>query len=83
MGLGDRIFHWLLRQVGGLLLACGILIAIIYGLYLFFSSAMDIAIPWRVAIAIAGVGILLLIGSILFERWKSSDEEEELRDIER
>ncbi|HEY49596.1 MAG TPA: hypothetical protein G4O13_06080 [Dehalococcoidia bacterium] len=82
MGLGDRLIIWALRKLGGLLFICGVLVAIIYGLYMFFSSAMDIAIPWRVAIAIAGVGFVLLLASITFERLKSSEEEEELKEIE-
>ena len=82
MGLGDRLVTWALRKLGGLLLLCGILVAIIYGLYEFFSASMDCIHPAiRVAIAIGGIGLVLLIASLIYERWKSSEEEEELKEI--
>ena len=56
------------RPLGWIMLIAGFLTWGVYGSYLFFSSAIDI---WeKLATSAIGLGILLLFGTVIYERRK-------------
>lgn len=73
-----------MRILGAVLLVLGAGVAVAYLLYWFFSAVADfIPIPLRIAIAAAVVGLILLVLSIVRERYKSSEEEEKIKEVRR
>ncbi len=72
-----------MRVLGAFLVVCGSLVAMGYLLYLFFSEvAESIPLPLKIAIAAAVIGLLLLLMSIVRERYRAS-KEEEFKEVER
>jgi hypothetical protein len=56
------------RPVGWLLVLAGFTVWVAYGSYLYLMSAIH---PWeKMATSAIGVGILLLFGSVIYERYK-------------
>lgn len=72
-----------MRVLGAFLLVCGLVVAIGYLLYWFFSAvAESIPMPLKVAIVAAATGLLLLFISIGRERYKAY-KKEEFKEVER
>lgn len=72
-----------MRVLGAFLLVCGLVVAIGYLLYWFFSAvAESIPMPLKVAIVAAAIGLLLLFISIGRERYKAY-KKEEFKEVER
>ena len=77
MKFRNRLLRWGMRALGAFLLICGCGVAAGYLLYWFFSEvAESIPVPLKVAIAAVVIGLLLLLISIGWERYKTSKEEE-------
>lgn len=72
-----------MRVLGAFLLVCGLVVAIGYLFYWFFSAvAESIPMPLKVAIVAAAIGLLLLFISIGRERYKAY-KKEEFKEVER
>jgi len=66
------------RKIGGILLAVGLGILIGWGLYWFFRLAfLELPLPVKIAIAAIAVGLIILLASLGWERYRSSKEEKE------
>lgn len=58
----------LTRPLGWLLVLAGFSVWVAYGSYLYLMSAID---PWeKLATSAIGTGIMLLFGSVIYERYK-------------
>jgi hypothetical protein len=67
-----------LRKIGGILLAVGLGILIGWGLYWFFRLAfLELPLPVKIAIAAIAVGLIILLASLGWERYRASREEKE------
>jgi hypothetical protein len=67
-----------LRKIGGILLAVGLGILIGWGLYWFFCLAfLSLPLPVKIAIAAISVGLIILLASLGWERYRASKEEKE------
>jgi hypothetical protein len=67
-----------LRKIGGILLAIGLGILIGWGLYWFFRLAfLSLPLPVKIAIAAIVVGLIILLVSLGWERYRTSKEEKE------
>ena len=56
------------RPLGWIMLSVGFLAWVVYGSYLYVASAID---PWeKLATSAIGLGILLLFGTVIYERRK-------------
>ena len=74
-----------MRKIGGILLAVGLGILIGWGLYWFFRLAfLELALPVKIAIAAIVVGLIILLASLGWERYRASKEEKEkFKEVER
>jgi ABC-type antimicrobial peptide transport system permease subunit len=67
-----------LRKIGGILLAVGLGILIGWGLYLLFGLAFPwLPLPVKIAFAAIAVGLILILASLGWERYRASREEKE------
>ena len=67
-----------MRKIGGILLAAGLGILVGWGLYWFFRLAfLSLSLPVKFAIAAIAVGLLILLASLGWERYRASKEEKE------
>ena len=67
-----------MRKIGGILLAVGLGILIGWGLYWFFSLAfLELPLPVKIALAAIAVGLIILLASLGWERYRASKEEKE------
>ena len=67
-----------MRKIGGILLAVGLGILIGWGLYWFFRLAfLELPLPVKIAIAAIAVGLIILLASLGWERYRTSKEEKE------
>jgi hypothetical protein len=67
-----------LRRIGGILLAVGMGILIGWGLYWFFRLAfLSLPLPVKIAIAAIAVGLIILLASLCWERYRASREEKD------
>jgi hypothetical protein len=67
-----------LRKIGGILLAAGLGILIGWGLYWFFRLAfLSLSLPLKIAIAAIALGLIILLASLGWERYRVSKEEKE------
>ncbi len=67
-----------MRKIGGILLAVGLGILIGWGLYWFFRLAfLSLSLPIKIAIAAIAVGLIILLASLGWERYRVSKEEKE------
>ena len=67
-----------MRKIGGILLAIGLAILIGWGLYWFFKLAfLSLPLPVKIAIAAIAVGLIILLVSLVWERYRTSKEEKE------
>jgi len=67
-----------LRKIGGILLAIGLGILLGWGLYWFFHSAfLSLPLPVKIAIAAIALGLIILLASLGWERFRASKEEKE------
>ncbi len=67
-----------MRKIGGILLAIGLGILIVWGLYWFFRLAfLSLPLPVKIAIAAIAVGLIILLASLGWERYRTSKEEKE------
>jgi hypothetical protein len=67
-----------LRKIGGILLAVGLGILIGWGLYWFFRLAfLELPLPVKIAIAAIAVGLIILLASLGWERYRASKEEKD------
>jgi membrane protein implicated in regulation of membrane protease activity len=66
-----------LRRIGGILLAVGLGILMGWGLYWFFRLALSLPLPVKIAIAAIAVGLVILLASLGWERYRASKEEKE------
>jgi ABC-type antimicrobial peptide transport system permease subunit len=65
-----------LRKIGGILLAVGLGILIGWGLYWFLRLAfLELPLPVKIAIAAIAVGLIILLASLGWERYRASKEE--------
>jgi hypothetical protein len=74
-----------LRKIGGILLAVGLGILIGWGIYWFFRLAfLELPLPVKIAIAAIAVGLIILLTSLVRERYRTSKEEkEEFKEVEK
>ena len=67
-----------MRKVGGILLGVGLGILVGWGVYWFFRLAF---LSWplvaKVGIAVAAIGLAVLLASLGWERYRASKEEKE------
>jgi predicted membrane protein len=66
----------MLQKVGLGLIGAAVIVALIYFFKWFFITPF-IALGFRVAIAVAIVGILVLLASVIWERYRASKKEKE------
>jgi len=67
-----------LRKIGGILLAVGVGILIGWGLYLLFGLAFPwLPLPVKIAFAAIAIGLILLLASLGWERYRASKKEED------
>ena len=67
-----------MRKIGGILLTVGLAILIGWGLYWFFRLAfLELPLPVKIAIATIAVGLIILLASLGWERYRASKEEKE------
>jgi hypothetical protein len=67
-----------LRKIGGILLAVGLGILIGWGLYWFFRLAfLWLPLPVKIAVAAIMIGLIILLASLGWERYRASKEEKE------
>ncbi len=72
----------LIRITGFLMIAAGAVVAaswLIKPLRLFWPWLMLLPLPIRIGVGIAAFGLLLLIGSLLHERFEEREQDRELR----
>ena len=74
-----------MRKIGGILLAVGLGILIGWGLYWFFSLAfLSLPLPVKIAIAAIAVGLIILLASLGWERYRvSKEEKEKFKEVEK
>jgi hypothetical protein len=74
-----------MRRIGGILLAVGLGILIGWGIYWFFGLAfLSLPLPVKIAIAAIAVGLIILLASLAWERYRASKEEKEkFREVEK
>ena len=74
-----------MRRIGGVLLGVGLGVLIGWGLYWFFRLAfLELPLPLKSAIAAITVGLVLLLGSLCRERYRTSREErEKFKEVDR
>ena len=73
-----------MRVLGAFLLIGGIIVAVVYLLYWFFSTgAESMPAALKVATVAAAIGVLLLILSLIRERLQPSKEEDDLKEVQR
>ena len=67
-----------MRKIGGILLAVGLGTLIGWGLYWFFRLAfLSLPLPVKIAVAAIAVGLIILLASLGWERYRASREEKE------
>ena len=67
-----------MRKMGGILLAVGLGILLGWGLYWFFSlDFLELPLPVKIALAAMAVGLIILLASLGWERYRASKEEKE------
>jgi len=67
-----------MRKIGGILLTIGLGILISWGLYWFFRLAfLSLPLPVKIAIAAIAVGLIILLVSLGWERYRTSKEDKE------
>ncbi len=67
-----------MRKVGGILLAAGLAILIGWGLYVLFGLAFPwLPLPVKIAFASIAIGLILLLASLSWERYRASREEKD------
>ena len=67
-----------MRKIGGVLLGVGLAILVCWGLYWFFRLAfLSLPLPVKIAIAAIAVGLIILLASLGWERYRTSREEKE------
>ncbi len=67
-----------MRRIGGILLAVGLGILLGWGVYWFFRLAfLWLPLPVKIAIAAIAVGLIILLASLGWERYRTSREEKE------
>ena len=67
-----------MRKIGGILLAAGLGILVGWGLYWFFRlQFLSLSLPVKIAIAAIVVGLVILLASLGWERYRASKEEKE------
>ena len=66
----------MLQKAGMVLILGGALTAVVYLFYLFFTSpTIAIALPFKIAIAVVLVGLLVLLISVGWERYRAAKRE--------
>jgi membrane protein implicated in regulation of membrane protease activity len=67
-----------MRKIGGILLAIGLGILVGCGLYLVFGLLFPwLPLPVKIAFATIAVGLILLLASLVRERYRASKEEKD------
>ena len=67
-----------MRKIGGILLGIGLGILVGWGVYWFFRLAfLSLPLPVKIAIAAIAVGLIILLASLGWERYRASKEEKE------
>jgi Flp pilus assembly protein TadB len=67
-----------LRKIGGILVAVGLAILVGWGLYLVFGLVFPwLPLPVKIAFAAIAIGLILLLASLVRERYRASKEEKE------
>ena len=74
-----------MRKIGGILLGIGLGILAGWGLYQLFGRAFPaLPLPVKVAIAAIAIGLIILLASLGWERYRASKEEKEkFKEVER
>jgi len=73
----------LLRKVGVVMIGLGILLALSYlisPLQFIFQYLQMLPVPLQIGIGVAGTGLIVLLISLLSERWKDREEDASLKD---
>ncbi|MGQ9546024.1 MAG: hypothetical protein ACUVTR_02525 [Dehalococcoidia bacterium] len=67
-----------MRRIGGILLVVGLSILIGWGLYVVFGLAFPwLPLPLKIAFATIAIGLILLLASLVRERYQTSKEEKD------
>jgi len=67
-----------MRKIGGILLGVGLGILAGWGLYQLFARAFpSLPLPVKIAITAIAVGLIILLASLGWERYRASKEEKE------
>jgi len=74
-----------MRKIGGILLAIGLATLIGWGLYWFFRLAfLSLPLPVKIAIAAIVIGLIILLTSLGWERYRvSKEEKEKFKEVEK
>jgi hypothetical protein len=75
-----------LRRIGGITLGVGLGVLVVWGLYHYFRWALLASLPWPVKLAIAavGIGLIVLLVSLGCERHRAAkDEKERFKEVEK
>ena len=75
----------LVRITGFLLIVAGVIVTLtwfIEPLREVWPWLLELPLPIRVGIVLAAAGLLLLVGSLLWERWEERDQDRLLREEE-
>ena len=67
-----------MRKLAGILLGVGVGILVGWGLYWFFRLAfLSLPLPVKIGIATAAVGLIILLTSLGWERYRAAKKEKE------
>ena len=67
-----------MRKLGGILLGVGLGILVGWGLYWFFHLAfLSLPLPVKIGIAAAAVGLIVLLTSLGWERYREAKKDKE------
>ena len=74
-----------MRRIGGILLAVGLGTLVGWGLYWFFRLAfLSLPLPVKIAIAAIVIGLIILLTSLGWERYRvSKEEKEKFKEVEK
>ena len=75
-----------MRRIGGITLGVGLGVLAVWGLYHYVRWTLSASLPWPVKLAIAavGIGLIILLVSLGCERHRAArDEKERFKEVEK